>query len=177
MSWIYIPHCKIMEQVILYCPNFMQTYHGTYGIMLISARRFSRLRLICWPRMVRRLFVEYGVYHDIQNADSLIRYLLWSTSYKIECAPIERRKEYLGIFNWRFVNFCISLADIELVLQPWGKWKQNENKISNQRSTFLDDRDSRLAGAEFLEVSADLYALVPFSDQQIGSKNQVRKYT
>lgn len=57
------------------------------------------------------------------------------------------------------------------------KWKQNENKISNQRSTFLDDRDSRLAGAEFLEVSADLYALVPFSDQQIGSKNQVRKYT
>lgn len=31
----------------------------------------------------------------------------------------------------------------------------------------------RIAGAEFLEVAADLYALVPFSDRHIGSKNQV----
>ena len=35
------------------------------------------------------------------------------------------------------------------------------------------NRDLRLAGAEFLEAAADLYALVPFSDQLIGSKNQV----
>jgi hypothetical protein len=52
-----------------------------------------------------------------------------------------------------------------------------KRKLSYQRISFLDDRDSRLAGAEFLEVSADLYALVPFADHQIGSKNQVRRFT
>lgn len=31
----------------------------------------------------------------------------------------------------------------------------------------------RLAGAEFLEASASLYALVPFADKLIGLKNQV----
>ena len=36
------------------------------------------------------------------------------------------------------------------------------------------NRDLRIAGAEFLEVAANIYALVPFADRQIGSKNQVR---
>lgn len=45
--------------------------------------------------------------------------------------------------------------------------------LISEQTLPKDSRDSRLAGAEFLEVSADLYALVPFSDQQIGFKNQV----
>lgn len=35
------------------------------------------------------------------------------------------------------------------------------------------NRELRIAGAEFLEVAADIYALIPFADRQIGSKNQV----
>ena len=38
---------------------------------------------------------------------------------------------------------------------------------------FGEIREMRLVGAEFLEASANLYALVPFADKLIGLKNQV----
>lgn len=40
---------------------------------------------------------------------------------------------------------------------------------------FGEIREMRLVGAEFLEASANLYALVPFAEKLIGLKNQVSK--